>query len=67
MRPASPAVDRFGGPGSQTLNAAGPSNSTPFSDTPSGTFTGGNGLETAESDRILAPNQGQDTTPNLSR
>ena len=65
--PGVAPVDRFGGPASQTTNAAGPANSTPFSSTPSGTFTGGNGTETAQSDRILTPAEGQDTTPNLSR
>ena len=56
----SPA-DRVAGEGSRTLDA-GPTNSTPFSSTPSGTLSSG-GTQASNSDRVNAPADGSGVTP----
>ena len=58
-------VDRVAGAGSHTLDA-GPVNSTPFSDTPSGTLSSG-GDQVSERDRALSPADTTGVTPNLGR
>ena len=58
----SPA-DRVAGEGSRTLDA-GPTNSTPFSSTPSGTLSSG-GTQASNSDRVNAPADSSGVTPNL--
>ena len=62
--PGVAPVDRVAGPGSRTLDA-GPVNSTPFSDTPTGTLSGG-GTQESVRDRTVAP-AGSSVTPNLGK
>ena len=57
--------DRVAGEGSRTLDA-GPTNSTPFSSTPSGTLSSG-GSQTSNTDRVNAPSDASGVTPNLGR
>ncbi len=59
------AVDRAAQPGSHTLDA-GPTNSTPFSSTPSGTLSEG-GDQGSQRDRSLSPADQSGVTPNLGR
>ncbi len=63
--PGLPPVDRVAGEGSRTLDA-GPTNSTPFSSTPSGTLSSG-GTQVSNADRVNAPADGTGVTPNLGR
>ena len=58
-------VDRVAGPGSHTLDA-GPTNSTPFSDTPTGSLSEG-GTEGSQRDRTLSPSDTTGMTPNLGK
>ena len=58
-------VDRVAGPGSHTLDA-GPTNSTPFSDTPTGSLSEG-GTEGSQRDRTLSPSDASGVTPNLGK
>ena len=58
-------VDRVAGSGSRTLDA-GPVNSTPFSNTPSGTLSSG-GTQISNADRVESPSGGAGVTPNLGR
>ena len=60
----SPA-NRVAGEGSRTLDA-GPTNSTPFSSSPSGTLSSG-GTQIGNSDRVNAPASGSGVTPNLGK
>ena len=63
--PGVSPVDRVAGPGSHTLDA-GPTNSTPFSDTPTGSLSEG-GTEGSQRDRTLSPSDSSGVTPNLGR
>ena len=65
LPPGVAPVDRVAEPGSHTLSA-GPTNSTPFSDTPTGTLSGG-GDQASQRDRSLAATDGTGVTPNLGR
>ena len=58
-------VDRVAGPGSHALDA-GPTNSTPFSATPSGTLSEG-GSQGSQRDRTEAPSDTTGVTPNLGK
>jgi hypothetical protein len=58
-------VDRVAGPGSHALDA-GPTNSTPFSATPSGTLSEG-GSQVSQRDRTEAPSDATGVTPNLGK
>jgi hypothetical protein len=58
-------VDRVAGPGSHALDA-GPTNSTPFSATPSGTLSEG-GAAGSQRDRTEAPSDTTGVTPNLGK
>ncbi len=60
-----PPVDRVAGEGGRAL-AAGPTNSTPFSNTPSGMLSDG-GTQVANADRVYAPANDSGVTPNLSK
>ncbi len=60
----SPA-DRVAGEGSRTLDA-GPTNSTPFSNEPSGTLSSG-GTQTSNADRVNSPADASGVTPNLGK
>ena len=60
-----PAVDRVAGEGSRTLDA-GPTNSTPFSGSPSGTLSSG-GTQVSSADRVNAPADDSGVVPNLGR
>ena len=65
LPPGVAATDRVAEPGSHTLSA-GPTNSTPFSDTPTGTLSEG-GDQGSQRDRSLAPADASGVTPNLGR
>ena len=54
-------VDRVAGEGGRTLDA-GPANSTPFSNAPTGTLSSG-GSQTSNTDRVNAPSDGSGVTP----
>lgn len=58
-------VDRVGGEGSRTLDA-GPTNSTPFSSTPTGSLSSG-GTQVSNADRVNSPADGAGVTPNLGK
>jgi hypothetical protein len=58
-------TDTLAGPGTHSMDA-GPINSTPFSDTPSGTLSNG-GAQISQADRSLAPADGSGVTPNLGK
>ena len=58
-------VDRAAGAGTRSFDA-GPVNSTPFSDTPTGTLSDG-GTQVSRGDRTLAPSDGNGVTPNLGK
>ena len=60
----SPA-DRVAGAGSRTMDA-GPTNSTPFSSTPTGATSGG-GDQVSQRDRSLTPFSQSGVIPNLGR
>ena len=63
--PGLAPVDRVAGEGSRTLDA-GPTNSTPFSSTPTGTLSSG-GTQASNADRVNAPADGSGVTPNLGK
>ncbi len=65
LPPGVPAVDRVAEPGSHTLSA-GPTNSTPFSDTPTGTLSEG-GDQGSQRDRTMSPADTSGETPNLGK
>jgi hypothetical protein len=58
-------VDRAAGAGGRTLDA-GPTNSTPFSSTPSGTLSSG-GAQISNADRVDSAAGGAGVTPNLGK
>ena len=65
LPPGVPAVDRVAAPGRHTLSA-GATNSTPFSDTPTGTLSEG-GAQGSQRDRTMSPADTSGETPNLGK